>query len=134
MVRGYPIVRYKDVSGAWDRLKNKLLLSNLVFHGTTAPPSAAATKDAIQDLSAICQAEGADISHISETALSFPSLIKVLEEQGLLKSSPPTPKLVPTQQEQVLSAAFRSALISEKFTLSNEILCHRLPSRYITSM
>lgn len=109
-------MRYKDVSGAWDRLKNKLLLSNLVFHGTTAPPSAAATKDAIQDLSAICQAEGADISHLSETALSFASLIKVLEDQGLLKTSPPTPKLVPTEQEQVLSSAFRSAVISEKST------------------
>ena len=107
----YPIVWYKDGTGGWERLKNKLLLNNLTFHGSSTPPSVSATKDAIQDLSAIVHAEGADISSVSQSALSFSSLIQALETHGLLKTSNPAPpRITPSNVELALSAAHRSAV------------------------
>ena len=94
-------------------MKNKLLLNGLVFHGSTTPNTTSATKDAVQDLAAICQAEGADISTVSQTALSFSALVQALESHGLLKAANnPPPRVTSSVLETALSSAHRAAVSS----------------------
>jgi type II secretory pathway component PulK len=108
----------KDGRGGWERLKNKLSLNNLNFQGSHTPPSTAATKDAIQDLTALVQAEGADVSSVPKSAMTFANLMQALEAHGLIKTSTTASgpvRVTSSVVELSLSDAHRSAVsTSEK--------------------
>ena len=108
----YPIIWYRDASGAWERLKNRLLINKLVFMGNISPSNSAATKEAIQDLSILCKNDGADISTVSSKPLTFSALVAELERLGILapnadpKAAPPSKPSSSVELETSLSDHF----------------------------
>ena len=82
------------------------------------------TKEALNDLTMLCQEEGADVSKVSTKPLSLAALVSELEQLGLVKPSespvkppapppkppgPPTkPATEPPNLEQSLSSNFQT--------------------------
>ena len=128
IIRGYPIVWYRDGAGAWERLKNRLQINNLQYHGTKAPGNSSNTRDAIRDLAIICESEGADVTTISSSPLSFNALMAELECRGLIQPSvkpPGPPKVSPTEVETSLANSFKTAVsnvsVNQKIMLFNNL-------------
>jgi len=106
----FPIIWYRDGAGAWERLKNRLLFNGLVFNGSNAPTNSADCRDALRDLSTLCESEGADISTVPTSPLSFSKLIAALESHGLVNPTvAPKPAAPGTAElEANLSSSFNS--------------------------
>ena len=73
-----------DDNGHWVRIQNKLKINNLKFQGCKVP-SARAAKGAVSDLIASLIPEGVDPEFKLDGVLPFTTLVKKLEELGLVK-------------------------------------------------
>ena len=81
----YPIIWViTDDNGHWVRIQNKLKINNLRFHESKVP-SARAAKGAVSDLIASLVPEGVDPGFKLDSVLPFTTLVKKLEELGLVK-------------------------------------------------
>ena len=112
MVPGYSVVWLReDLNGGWRRILTKFNLNNLHYDGNSAPPSAAAALDSIQDLVAVCQAEGVEVLDPPKKATSFTKLVKEFENKGLLPSAGPQVEVLHTPDVvNPLLAAHHSAV------------------------
>ena len=109
MCLDYPLLYfYHDGAGGWQRLETRLKVNNLKFGGGgKAPSSHSEILTTLTEHLDVCVAEGAVDLVPPSRPLGFKSLIKILEEKGLLKpsSSPrvagPPPALQGSQREEV---------------------------------
>ena len=104
---------YHDGAGGWQRLETRLKVNNLKFGGGgKAPSSHSEIINTIAEHVDVCVAEGAVDIIPPAKPIGYKSLIKKLEEKGLLKpsSSPrvacPPPALNGSQREEVFSLLY----------------------------
>ena len=96
-----------DDNGHWVRIQNKLKINNLKFHGCKVP-SARAAKGAVSDLIASLVPDGVDPGFKLDGVLPFTTLVKKLEELGLVKPvSTSAKKAKPSEAVDELSRTHR---------------------------
>ena len=78
---------FHDRAGGWVRLDSKLKVNKLYMTGEKVPANPSEVLGALADQAEFCVAEGATDLVVPDEAVSYKSLIKTLEEKGLIKPS-----------------------------------------------
>ena len=98
---------HADGAGGWTRLETRLKLNGLKLKGAKVPTNPSDVPGAVADHAEVCVSEGALHLVVPQASIPFKTLIKRLEEKGILKPSAASKKLA-KDPEPALTAAFHS--------------------------
>ena len=76
---------FHDKAGGWIRLDSKLKVNKLYMTGGKVPANPSEIPGALADQVEFCVSEGATGLVVPADAVSYKSLVKTLEEKGLVK-------------------------------------------------
>ena len=113
---------HHDTAGGWLRLDTKLKLNGLKLTGAKVPANPSDIPSAVADDAAVCVSEGAVDLVTPDKSIPFKSLIKILEEKGILQPTLTKSKQAPTKPiETALRGEHRAEVFIHKFLLKHSL-------------